>query len=155
MRMLKLVVPMVVLGLLALTAHTRAAEETKSDKGKITGTVVDKDGKAVASAKIKLMSKGEAKTDGDKSVEKPEAKANRADKAARKLAKEDGAKPKMTTVAETTADSDGKFTLDNVAPGHYTVGANMKGVGMARKEIDVKAGDTATVELKIEPKPEK
>lgn len=136
MRMWKLTVPMVVFGMLALAVHTRAiaAEDAKSDKGKITGSVVDKDGKAVASAKIRLMT---PKSGG--AVATPKA-----DKA--------GPKP---AIAETTSDSEGKFKLDDVAPGNYTIAANLKGVGMAKQDIEVKAGETATVELKIEPKPAK
>src|SRR5437867_1052271 len=126
MRIVKWIVPVVVFGLILAGWHARAvAEDTKKETGTISGKVVDKDDKAVGSAKIRLMAKTEGKTEG-KSGSKAETKLAKGSKAA--------------PVAETTSDSEGKYTLKDVAPGSYTLNARVRGVGKADKDVDVKAG---------------
>jgi hypothetical protein len=120
---------------ISFTASRATAQDAK--KGSISGKVTKADGTAAANAKVMLM--------------KP------ADRTAPKPAAEEGQKPKgekQAPVAETTADADGKYTLADVEPGKYVLGANLKGEGRVRQPIEVKAGEALTVDLKIEaPKP--
>ncbi len=131
-RSLKWATPFVAMALLVGISQVRA-EETKKETGTVTGTVTDQDGKAVANAEVRLMA---PKAKGEKS----EAKA---DKAA------SGERPKPIATGKT--DADGKFELKDVAVGSYTLAAGVKGVGQAREQIEVKAGDNSPVALKIKP----
>ena len=140
MRMFKWAVPVVVFGfLLAGVAPRVTAEETKKTGG-IKGTVVDKDGKAVGSAKVELFPPHEK---GSKAGDAPKAEA----KAARLAKGEKGARP--APIAETTSDSEGKFNLADVAEGKYTVMARAKGIGGGKQDVEVKAGETAEVKLEL------
>jgi len=134
--------------MIGLTVTKVTAEEAKEGKGTVSGKVVDKDGAAVADAKVRLMhpnaggKKAAAETKAADPAEKPKAAA--------------GEKP--TPVAEATTDSEGKFTMPDVPAGSYRVMTNVKGKGKGAAKVEVKAGETATVELKLEeakPKPAK
>jgi protocatechuate 3,4-dioxygenase beta subunit len=149
-RMMKWAAPVVAFGLLLALSATRstAADESASgDKGTVTGTVVDKDGKPVANCQVRLFHpSGKAANHKKKDNNTGEDQsAVRADHKAQTLAK--GNRP--TPVASTTTDNDGKFTLNDVPAGNYMVIANQRGVGNAREKVTVKAGETATVELKL------
>ena len=134
MRICKWLVPVVVFGfLLAGVAPRAGADESK--KGGVKGSVTDKDGKAVSGAKVRLQTPHEkGKTAG-------EAKSA----GHTKLAK--GAKE--APIAEGTTDSDGKFELKDIAPGSYTIFANMKGVGGAKQDVTIEEGKTAEVTLQL------
>jgi hypothetical protein len=130
----KLVLALAVAVALSLASHARAA-----DNGKVTGKVLDKDGKGVAGVKVRLVAptdqKGHKKSDAPTS-EKP--------------AKAKGERPKP--VAEGTSESDGSFTLADVPVGDYVLMARGKGqgAGQAREKVTVKAGETSNVELKLQ-----
>lgn len=49
----------------------------------------------------------------------------------------------------TTPDLEGQFALDRIPPGHYTVVGWHERVGERTVGVDVRAGDTATVELSL------
>jgi uncharacterized GH25 family protein len=120
LRIMKWATPLVALGLLLTLGTSRVrAEDKKPDTGKVSGQVVDKDGKPVADAKVRILPASEKKHKGEAKTDRP------------------------APVAEGTTDADGKFTLDNVPAGDYMVQANVKGKGMAREKVEVKAGETA------------
>jgi hypothetical protein len=56
------------------------------------------------------------------------------------------------TVAETQSDAEGKFELADVPVGNYLLFAGGRGIGMARQEIEIKAGETLQVELTLRPR---
>ena len=125
--------------MISLTVTKVTAEEAKEGKGTVSGKVVDKDGAAVADAKVRLMN--QAKKGPDKAAGETKAADAEKTKAA------PGEKP--APVAEATTDSEGKFTMPDVPAGSYRVMVNVKGKGRANEKVEVKAGDTATVELKL------
>jgi hypothetical protein len=137
--------PLLALAVMFSASTKVASAADESAKGTITGTVVGADDKPVANASVRLlkqMDKGERKAEkGAKKSDGAEAKA-----AAEKPAKGDRPAP----VATATTDNDGKFELKDVPAGKYTVMANAKGVGNDRESVEVKAGETATVSLKLE-----
>jgi 5-hydroxyisourate hydrolase-like protein (transthyretin family) len=117
------------------TAVRALAEETAKATGAVKGTVLGADGKPAASVKIQLVRPIE------KGKQKAEAKAEKPAK---------GDKP--APVATGTTDSEGKFSLEKIEAGKYVVRAQLKGVGNARETVEVKAGETATVELTLKAK---
>lgn len=127
---LKWVVPSVVvfgfvMGVSALTARGAEAE-----KGKINGTVVDKDGKAVAGAKVDLV--------------KPQQRGQA----------QQGQRQRPEPLATATTDKDGKFELKldkaKVEDGRYRVTTNVQGKGRASATVTVKDGAVEkAVELKL------
>jgi hypothetical protein len=126
----------IVLGLAVALALSLAAHANAADTGKVTGKVLDKDGKGVAGANVALRTppeKGEGK--GEK---KPAAAAPGDEKPKRE-------KP----VAKTKSEADGSFTLADVPAGDYLLVANVKGQGMAREKVTVKAGETKEVKLTL------
>jgi protocatechuate 3,4-dioxygenase beta subunit len=147
--MLKWATPVVAFGLLLSLAATRslAADDASAagDKGTVTGTVTDKDGKPVPNCQVRLfhpMERGAKKTGKGHKADNQSA---RADRKAETLAK--GQRP--VPVASATTDDDGKFTLKDVPAGNYVVLANLRGTGNAREKVTVKAGETAEVTLKL------
>ena len=50
---------------------------------------------------------------------------------------------------QTTTDSEGKFTLNDVKAGQYMVVAMMRGEGRGRARARVYAGETASVEIQV------
>ena len=158
-RALKWATPVVAFGLLLSLAGAgvRAADAGSGDKGTVSGTVTDKDGKAVANCPVRLfhpMERGAGKHgggDADKSSDKKgDNQSAAADRKATQLADKPAKGDKPVPVATGTTDSDGKFTLNDVPVGDYVVIANLKGTGSAREKVTVKSGETATVELKLE-----
>ena len=141
-RFIKWAAPMAAFALLlSLAAIGARAEDAKKETGKIEGTVKDKDGKAVNGLTVSLFH--------------PPSKA---EKKSAKLA-EKGEKPakgeKPVAVASATTDSDGKFTMNDVPAGDYMIVARQKGVGQAREKVSVKAGETTSIDLKLEYKEKK
>ena len=145
LRIMKFATPVVAFAmLLTLAGVAMAADSPSSDKGKISGTVVDHDGKPVAGAHVRLFHPMQRKH-GD-NANKPDNQAITGTPRPQQLAKHDRPQP----VAQTTTDNDGKFTLDDVDAGDYVIMANLKGQGAAHQKVTVKGGDTATVTLTLE-----
>jgi len=164
-RALKWAAPVVAFGLLFSLAGTRAsaadAPAASGDKGTVSGTVTDKDGKPVANCPVRLFHPmdhagggkkgGGEHGDADKGTDKKADKdAAGTDRKATQLADKPAKGDKPVPVASGTTDSDGKFTLNDVPVGDYMVIANLKGTGSAREKVTVKSGETATVSLKLE-----
>ena len=119
-------------GISALTV--RAADKAdEAVKGKIKGTVVDKDGKAVEGAKVnftKPQQRGAGGGGGGGAAQRPEP------------------------LATATTDKDGKFELTfdpaKVADGNYRVSTNVQDKGTARATVAIKDGKVEkAVELKL------
>src|SRR5258705_6332005 len=145
LRMLKWIAPAVAtLGLALAITTARAADEkpaAAAGGGTVTGTVVDKEGKAAEGVKIRIMKPmqrggagGAAPKVADAPADKPAAP---------------GGRQRPTPVAEGTSDKDGKFSIANVPAGEYMVMAMLQGSGMARGRVTLKDGETASVELKL------
>ena len=141
-RIAKWIAPAVALALIVSFTAARAAAEEKqpAGKGTITGTVKDKDGSPVASAPVRLFNPMEQR-------KKPAAETQAADPAAPGADKVKKEKP--TPVAEATTDAEGKFTLPDVPAGSYRVVCAVKGKGRGNQKVEVKAGETATVDIKL------
>jgi hypothetical protein len=159
--MLKWIAPAVAILGLALAIPTARAADDKpaaaAGGGTVTGTVLDKDGKAAEGVKIRIMKPmqrgggagGGARRAGGAGGAAPKvADAPAADKPADKPAAP-GERQRPTPVAEGTSDKDGKFSIANVPAGEYMVMAMLQGSGVARGRVTVKDGETASVELKL------
>ncbi len=128
MRHMRWIAPVVALAMFGwvMGSVVKAADAPAAATGTIQGKVVDKDGKAVAGAKVKVMAEG-----------KHHAKHEEGEK-----------KEKSAAVAEAQTDAQGDFTV-SVPAGEYVVMAMAKKVGMAHEKVTVTAGQTATVSLKL------
>ena len=120
----------IVLGLAVAVALSLASHASAAETGKVTGKVLDKDGKGVAGAQVALRT--------------PPEKGN----APAAAPAEDG-KKRQKPVAKTTSEADGSFTLADVPVGDYLLAANVKGQGMAREKVSVKANETVDVKLTL------
>ncbi|HEX8520696.1 MAG TPA: carboxypeptidase-like regulatory domain-containing protein [Tepidisphaeraceae bacterium] len=136
--------PIVALGLMLGLAVSVKAED-KKETGTVTGTLVDKDGKAVANANVGVYAAGMGDHKKKDKAEKQAADAETHKDKAQHGVK--GDRPKA--VAEATTDSSGKFTIENVPAGEYSVRAMVKGQGRAAQKVEVKAGESVTVDLKL------
>lgn len=152
MRLFHLLAPAVAaLGIaFGLTATTaRAADETpKTGGGTITGTVVDKDGKPVEGAKIRVTKPRE----GGRGQGQGGARAQQAQdpKPGDGAGPGGGRRQQQPAVAEGTSDKDGKFTIKNVPAGEYSIGTMIQGKGFGRARVTVKEGETAEVKLTLQ-----
>lgn len=155
-RMIKWMAPAVAaFGLMLGAAAVHAA-----DGGTVTGSVVDKDGKAAAGIEIRItkpMARPEGGARG--AAPKPDAKAE-----GDKPAAPGGDKPaagggrggnRPAPVATGKTGDDGKYKIEGVPAGEYVVIAGGAGKGFARSEkITVEAGKTVEVkELKLAERP--
>jgi hypothetical protein len=132
----KFIAPLVAMVLaLSLTQFTRAEDATAT--GTVQVTVTDKDGKAVEGATVRITAPRQAAPKTDQKLADEQKPA-------------DNKRP--TPVAEGKTDKDGKVTLEKVPAGNYNLSANLRSVGSAREKIEVKAGETKTVELKLAPR---
>ena len=86
---------------------------------------------------VRPFDKGERKNKG----EKP---------AAADGAKKAGKADRPAPISSAVADSEGKFSMTDIPVGKYMVTSRVKGVGGAKESVEVKAGETATVSLKLE-----
>jgi len=122
---------MVILAL-SCTALVRAdAPATEKGTGTITGRVVDSDGKPVAGAHVRAFDAEAIHQARQKAKDNP-----------------DGAKPsRPAPVAKTETGADGTFTLADVPAGRIRVIAGLQGtgIGMVRRPVIVKPGETEKV----------
>jgi len=121
----------IVLGLAVVMAMAFASAARAADTGTVEGKVLGKDGAGVSGAKVHLA----------KASDVQNAKKEKAPAAA------PAEKPKPVAEAET--GSDGTFTMKDVPAGEYVIATNVKGQGAARAKVEVKAGETAKVELTL------
>jgi hypothetical protein len=131
----------VVAALLVAFALAPAPALAAGGKGTVKGKVVKADGSPVADATVQLM----ARAAGGRAAAEPKAQ-NPADPSARPAAKE---RAKPESVAQTTTNAQGEFTLSDVAEGQYAVVARLKKEGNARERVTVHAGQTANVTLTL------
>ena len=142
-----------VLGIAA--AGARAEEAPASEKpavtksegtGTINGELLDKDGKAVAGAKIVLAKAMGRDQKRQRKEASPDAAASKPEPTTGK------ARPRPERVTTATTDDDGKFTLNEVPAGEYTVRAQVKGGGTAVARVTVTAGKAADVAMTLKPR---
>src|SRR5205823_9109438 len=107
---------------MAFAAMVRAEDAKAADTGTVSGTVLDKDGKPVSDAKVRVVAAKKRESGGATTAPSGDAKS------------------KTDAAAEGTSDAQGKFTLQNVPVGDYTVHAAVKGQGSGREKVSVKAG---------------
>ena len=141
---------------LSLNTVTRAQDSQET--GSVSGTVVDKEGNVVEGAMVRLMKPMQR---GRGPADKPAIEGTPSQQLAENPAKpgkpgkaapgKPGDRPKP--VATATTDADGKFTMNDVPAGDYMVVAMVRGQGAARQPVTVKAGETATAELKLKERP--
>jgi hypothetical protein len=166
----KCIIPAVVAaGLAGFTTIPMARAEDKPaagaevKKGTITGTLLDKDGKPVASAEIgvfKPMGRG-----GPGGGAAPAGRAARNGGKNGAVAQAEDPKPappadagrgnrqRPEALFKTTTDADGKFTIKDVPVGEYALMARVDGKGFARERVTVKPDDSVTVSLKLADRP--
>lgn len=116
-----------------------------SDAGIITGKVVDKDGKPVEKAKVRLA----------RAIVRPAPKHGAENHTVEPGIAHTGPTTRhagpTSLPAPVTTDTDGVFSFDSVPPGNYNVFAAAPKLGMAKAEARVEAGQTTNVELRLEP----
>ena len=135
--------------LLALAGASNLAEADAPAKGTIIGTVVGVDGKPAAGVTVRLFAppaKRDKESAGDARPDKPEKSDAKLEADPRKP----GKRPKPAPVAEAKTDSTGAFKLEGIEPGNYMVGAGERGMGRGKARVTVAAGQTASVEIKLE-----
>jgi len=155
---------------LSSTGVTRAADEAKAT-GTISGKVVDKDGKAVAGARVMALRPPEPRegdgprgprADGEGGKPRPQAEQGGAGDGERKPPREGGPgaeggrRPMPKPLSEATTGADGTFVLKDVPVGKVGVVAHLRGVGVARSKapVDVVEGkDTKVEDLVLQPPP--
>ncbi|HTL29717.1 MAG TPA: carboxypeptidase-like regulatory domain-containing protein [Tepidisphaeraceae bacterium] len=136
------------IALIAMLAMTVSAADTQpSDQAKPDGTVKGKvihQGKPLSGVRVAIFAPKDRKH-GKNGDEEQGAK----DGVAKIFGKGDRPKP----VAQTVTDANGEFSL-SVAAGKYIVAASGgKKIGMAHERIEVKAGETTSVDLTLQDRP--
>ena len=144
-------IPLFAFALALSVSATARAEEAKKETGSVSGTVLDKDGKAVSGAQVRLMRPMERGARRGPNAETQNAAPAEKPGKGQRPARGDRPKP----IATATTDANGQFTLSDVPVGKYVVMAGVRGQGMARDQVEVTAGGTATVELKLQDRPAK
>jgi opacity protein-like surface antigen len=140
--------------LLAVLALSVSAADTTqpSDqaKGTITGKVLH-DGKPMPGMRVAVFDAAELrrgrKNKGDAGNDAAEKGAE--EKGAGGVNKIFGKDDRPKPVAQTVTDADGAFTLELPA-GAYFVAASGKKIGMAHERVEVKAGESVTVDLPLQ-----
>src|SRR4051812_3184022 len=142
-------------------AEDKPAAGAEVKKGTITGTVLDKDGKAVSGAEVgvfKPMARGGAGGPGGNRPNRGgnNGGANQAPgepKPAPAPEPGRGNRQRPEALFKATTDADGKFTIKDVPVGEYALMARVEGKGMARERVTVKPDESATVSLKLADRP--
>ena len=143
MKNLRRLIGIVLAGLIFVGWTVRSApadEPTATKTGSVNGTVV-KDGKPVANARVGLMV-APVKT-RVKGLGKHPATQPADDQTTKK-------RGRHNTLANTSTDADGKFTLENIAPGEYVVIAGEKGQGRGKARLTVTSGESASVSIDLQ-----
>ena len=143
LRIAKWAAPVVALGLLLTFAISARAEDKA--KGTVSGTVLDKDGKAVTGAKVRLYNADDRKHKDKEQAADADTNKNKTENPGTEKPKKD----KPAPVAEAATDSDGKFTMNDVPVGNYVAVARLKDKGTGNAKVEVKSGETASVEIKL------
>lgn len=138
-------------------ADDKPAAGTEVKKGTISGTVLDKDGKAVSGAEVgvfKPMARGAGNrparggnNNGAANQAEDPKPAPPADNGGR------GNRQRPEALFKATTDADGKFTIKDVPVGDYAVRTRVEGKGMGFERVTVKADESATVSLKLADRP--
>jgi hypothetical protein len=133
------------------TLPARAADDAKTGKGNISGTVMDKDGKAVEGVEVRLVKPRPPRNGGGGGGGAGEAPKSGGDSG--KLAagghRAIPLQNRPAPIATATTDKDGKFTMNDVEAGDYNLMVRdtaKKAYG--REKVTVEDGKTATVEIK-------
>jgi hypothetical protein len=142
-------------------AEDKPAAGAEVKKGTISGTVLDKDGKAVSGAEVGVF---KPQGRGGQGGNRPNRGGNNAGNGAAVNQAEDpkpapapepgrGNRQRPEALFKATTDADGKFTIKDVPVGDYALMARVEGKGVARERVTVKADDAATVSLKLAERP--
>jgi hypothetical protein len=131
-----------VVGIAASTSRAEEGKDAPAGKGSITGTVTDKDGKAVEGVKVNLM-KPKPKGGGGSGGAAPAAPKSARNHDATQLQQ----RPQPIATAKT--DKDGKYELKDVDAGDYgvIVRDDEKKV-YGRAKVKVEDGKAATADIK-------
>ncbi len=139
-------------------AEDKPAAGAEVKKGTITGTVLDKDGKAVSGAEVgvfKPMGRGGA-GGGNRPARGGNGAANQAEDPKPAPPADNGGRgnrQRPEALFKATTDADGKFTIKDVPVGEYALMVRVEGKGMARERVTVKPDESATVSLKLADRP--
>jgi hypothetical protein len=118
------------------SSHARA--EDAAGKGSVAGKILYPDGTPGVGVTVQLVPRVRARAADESAPAEPGEKR-----------KGRGAGNKVAAVAESTADQSGAFAIADVPAGRYAVVCRLKGVGNARQPVNVTAGGTAEVTLKL------
>lgn len=155
------IVPAVVaLGLFVWASASAQAQDV--EKGSVAGKVVDKDGKGVANAQVRLVApqpagggRGGRGGAGEGAAPAPR-KQQLQDGGRGRQPPGGGRGQRPRPVATATTDADGKFAMKDVPVGDYTIVAFAANVGMGRANVQVEAGKEASVEIALtQPPPQR
>jgi hypothetical protein len=135
---------------------SRAAEEApkKEGKGSISGTVTDKDGKAVEGVEVRLMKPRQRQGGGGGGGGGGNAGGGGNSQSVNTSPRPVPLAQPPAPIATATTDKDGKYTMSDVAVGEYMVGVRddtKKQYGRAR--VTVEDGKTATADIKCSDTP--
>jgi hypothetical protein len=145
--------------LVGMSAMSARAADEAAGKGKVSGTVVDKDGKGVAGVEVHLIKPmrrgpgGGAPAEGRKPADQA-AVGTKAVALQETPAAPGQGRQRPEPVAKATTDKDGKFEMKDVPAGDYVAMVrddDKKVYGMGR--VTVKEGETASVEIKTTDQP--
>jgi hypothetical protein len=143
-------------------AEDKPAAAAEVKKGTISGTVVDKEGKAVAGAEVGIF-KPQPRQRGEGAGERPNrpnrgAPANQANVEDPKPepAPERGRQNRQRPEAlfKSTTDAEGKFTIKDVPVGDYAAQVRTD-KGGARQRVTVTADSTVSVKLELADRPQR
>jgi hypothetical protein len=133
-------------GLSAMSSQPARAQDAKPEaKGSVSGTVTDKDGKAVEGVEVRLMKPRQRRGGGQGGPGGGAGGAPPAPPAPGQLQQRQG----PPAVATATTDKDGKYEMKDVPVGDYMAGVfNMEKKLFGRTRVTVEEGKTATADIK-------
>jgi hypothetical protein len=105
--------------------------------GSIRGSVVDSEGKAVANLALRLEKPAHI------SVKPPGGNLKH------KITFPLQTKPAIPPIATATTDAEGKFTMNDIAPGAYRIVGGSNSTGWVFQSVTVDAGKETKLELKL------